>query len=291
MAFLFALLFILLILTFARQAWHNGVLTQYWGILGLAAGLVAGYIFFQYSGAILERLAPDRHLPLLPNVIASAVVGLIVYFIVRGIVKSVLSSAFGGESSLQELTDGMSGAILSLIPSVITVVILASGLRLGGTLMELRHLENICRPQVDFTTKNYPSWSFWAKWRDSVEKIPFVKEGLYFVDPISRVPERRIVCLLVASKKPDLFEFLKLDPATASIFKSDAMRDAMDSNEIAVLLNKYQHVTLIRHSMIEKVARDPEIEEALETLDLQLLIDGFMLSPEKQERLKRERVL
>jgi len=291
MAFLFALLFILLIIIFARQAWSNGVLTQYWGILGLAGGIGAGYIFFQNSAAILERLAPDRYLPLMPNVIASGVVGIIVYFITRGIVKSILSSVFGGDSSLQGLTDGMSGAVLSLVPSVITVVILASGIRLGGTLMELRHLEYICRPQVDFTTNKYPSWPFWAKWRDSVEEIPFLTTGLYPVDPISRVPERRIVDLLVASKKPDLLEFLQSDPATAAIFNSSTMQDVMTSDDIAILLNKFQHVTLIRHSMVEQAAYDPEVKEALEALDLQQLIDGFMLSPEKQERLKKERIL
>jgi len=286
MTFLFALLFFLLILVFARQAWYNGVLTQYWGILGLAGGLGAGYLFFQHSATILEHLAPDRYLPLIPNIIASGGVGLVVYFIVRTITKSILSSLFNPEGPLSGWTDGLRGAILSLIPSIITVLILVSGIRLGGTLMELRHLEYICRSEVDFSARGYPRWSAWAKWRDSVEGIPTLTTLLKPVDPVSRIPERRIVCLLVASEKPELLEFLQSNSQTAPILNSTPMQEAMTSERIALLLDNFQHVALIMHPLIRKAAHDPEATAALNNLNLQQLIDGFMLSPERQERIK-----
>lgn len=286
MTVLFAILFILLILLFARQAWHNGVLAQYWGILGLAVGLGAGYLFFRNSALILERLAPEYYLPLIPNVFASGAVGLVVYFIVRGIAKSMLSSMFGEDSLLNGWTDGFRGAVLSLVPSIVTVTILASGIRLGGTLLELRHLENICRPEVDFRTDKYPAWPVWASWRDSVEEIPFLLDGLDPLDPVSRVAERRVVDLLVASKKPDLLEFLRASPQTSAIFKSKGMQEVLVSKEITPLLAGYQHTSLITHPLIHQAAIDPDAQEALANLELQPLIDGFMLSPERQEKLK-----
>lgn len=287
MTFLFALLFVLLILVFARQAWHNGVLTQYWGILGLAGGIGAGYLFFQYSATLLERFAPDYYLPLVPNIIASGVVGVIIYFIVRGVAKSILSSLFGEGSLLHGWTDGLRGAILSLIPSLVTVAILVSGIRVGGTLLELRHLEYICRGDVDFTAAEYPRWPVWTKWRDSVEGIPTLTTWLKPVDPVSRLRERRAVCLLVASEKPELLEFLQSDPATEPIFNSTALQDAMASDRIAALLGNFQHVTLIMHPLIHEIALDPEAAEALDKLDLQALIDGFMLAPERQQQIKQ----
>ncbi|MFK5920555.1 MAG: hypothetical protein QM496_00125 [Verrucomicrobiota bacterium] len=291
MAFLFALFFALLILTFARQAWLHGVLVQYWGILGLAAGIAAGYLFFQNSAILLERLAPEYYLPLIPNVITSSVIGLAVYFIVRGFIKSILCSLFGEDSILNGWTEGLRGAILSLLPSLITVLIIASGIRAGGTLLELKHLENICRPKVNFSTKKYPSWPVWATWRDSVESIPFLVNTLKPLDPISRVNERRVVDLLVASKKPELLTFLRSAPETATIFSSKGMQDALASDDIITLLAKFQHVTLIQHALIRQAAEDPGAAKALADLELQPLIDGFMLSPERQQRLKTETVV
>ncbi len=291
MPFLFAFLFILLILIFARQAWHDGVLTQYWGILGLAGGIGVGYLFFQNSAILLERLAPEYYLPLIPNVIVSGVVGLVAYFIVRSIVKSILSGMFNEDSLLHGWTNGFRGAILSLVPSVITVGILASGIRLGGTLLELRHLENICRPEINFSTKKYPHWPVWAGWRDSVEGIPYLVDGLAPLDPVSRVKERRVVDLLVASKKPELLNYLRSAPETTAIFNSKAMQDALTSDDVAVLLSKYQHVTLITHPVIRQVVDDPDAAKALTDLELQPLIDGFMLSPERQKHIKTNTVV
>ncbi len=286
MTFLFAILFVLLILVFAHQAWHNGVLTQYWGILGLATGIGAGYLFFQYSAGLLERFAPDYDLPLIPNVIASGVVGMVAYFIVRGIAKSILSSLFGEGSLLHGWTDGLRGAVLSLVPSLVTVAFLVSGIRVAGTLLELRHLENICRAEVDFTTAEYPRWPGWAKWRGSVEGIPALTTALKPVDPVSRIRERRVVALLVASEKPELLDFFQSDPTTAPIFNSTAFQDAMASGDIDALLGNFQHVTLILHPLVHEVALDPEAANALDNLNLQALVDGFMLAPERQQRLR-----
>lgn len=291
MAFLFALFFVLLILTFARQAWLHGVLVQYWGIFGLAAGIAAGYLFFQNSAVLLERLAPTYYLPLIPNVITSSAIGLAIYFIVRGFIKSILCSLFGENSVMNGWTEGLRGAILSLLPSMVTVLIIASGIRVGGTLLELKHLEYISRPKVNFSTKKYPSWPVWATWRDSVEAIPFLVDGLKPLDPISRINERRVVDLLVASKKPELLTFLRSAPETAPIFSSKGMQDALVSDDILVLLAEYQHVTLIQHSLVRQAAKDPDAAKALADLELQPLIDGFMLSPERQQRIQTETVV
>jgi len=194
---------------------------------------------------------------------------------------------FGEGSFLHGWTDGLRGAILSLLPSLVTVAILVSGIRVGGTLLELRHLENICRDEANFTTAEYPRWPVWAKWRDSVEGIPTLTTWLKPVDPVSRIPERRVVCLLVASEKPELLEFLRADPATAPIFNSTVLQDAMASDHIAALLGNFQHVTLILHPLIHDVALDPAAAEALDRLNLQALVDGFMLAPERQEQIKQ----
>ncbi|MCF6311482.1 MAG: hypothetical protein L3J39_03440 [Verrucomicrobiales bacterium] len=291
MPFLFALLFILLIAGFARQAWHHGVLTQYWGICGLAGGIAAGYLFFQNSAIILERMAPDLHLPLIPNVIVSAVIGLLVYFVLRHYVKSFLSSLFGEETWLSGWTEGFRGAFLSLLPGIITVAILASGIRLSGTLLELRHLENICRPAANFTTKQYPHWPAFAKWRDAVEKIPFLTTALDPVDPVSRIKERLIVDLLVASKNPKLVDYLRASDPSSAIFKSKSMQTLLATEEITRLSQKFQHVTLILHPLVKTAAADPQNHDPLTDLQLQPLIDEFMLSPERQQTIKNQTVV
>ena len=288
MSIVFVILFASLVLLFARQAWHDGVLAQCWGILGLVGGLGAGYLFFHYSAGVLERFAPNRYALLLPKVLVSSVIGLVVYFLVRGIAKYLFTKWL--DSSLTDWSDGWRGAILSLVPSVITILFIVTGMRVGGTLLEFRHLENICRPKIDFPAHKYPRWPVWAAWRDSLEVIPVLPTLLGPIDSISRVPERRIVCLLVASKKPELFKYLQSDPLTATILNSSGLMEALGSDEVAALLENYQHVALIKHPLIHQAARDPSATKALGDLELRRLIDGFMLSPERQERIKNETV-
>ena len=66
------------------------------------------------------------------------------------------------------------------------------------------------------------------------------------------------------------------------------MKDVMLSDEIAALLKKLQHVALIKHPLVRQAAHDPNTGKALADLELQRLIDSFMLSPERQERFKND---
>lgn len=284
-----ALLALAFVIFIAARAWTHGVLKMFWAIIGLALGAAAGFFFFQNANALLSRLLPGRELGFSANIGFSIVVALIAYLVFRQLTKALLQKMFNPESILSGWAQGFRGAILSLIPSVLTVLVVGLALRMGGTLMELRAAERNCHPDIDYLAKVYPGWSVVTEWRDATERIPYVLEVYHPIDPISRPTERRIVLLLIATKKQPLFSYLEQHDDTSEIIAGPIFQSLMEDASIDELLKTRKHVALLRHQKVVDAASNAVLADPISDLDLPSIIDEFMLSEERQKLLESYR--
>ena len=283
---LLGLLPIILVVFLAARAWTHGVLKMFWAIIGLALGLAAGFFFFQNANALISRLMPGQELGFNAIVGGSIVIALIAYLVFRQLSKAILKTIFNPEGVLGGWTDGFRGSILSLVPSVITVLVLGLTLRMGGTLMELRAAEKNCHPDIDYSKNVYPGWSVVTDWRDAAERLPYTLDIYHLIDPISRPAERQLVLLLIASKKGELFAHLEKHDETSQIIADPIFQTLMEDAEVAKLLEARNHVALVRHPLVVTAASNNVLAERISDIKLRPIIDDFMLSEDRQKLLQ-----
>lgn len=270
----------------AARAWTHGVLKMLWAIIGLLLGAGAGVFFFQNSNALLSRWMPGTELGMNAIIIGSIITALIGYLLFRQLSKAILQKLFNPDGPFSGWAEGFRGAAISLVPSLITVAIVGLCLRMSGTLFELRRAELICAPDSAFLVENYPQWPTTTEWRDSMESLPYVIDLYSVVDPVSRRPERTLAMLLIACKNNGLKEHLESNNSTLPIVNGALFQALLSDTEIAALLAAQKHVALLRHPQIVASASNHVLADLARTLDLQDIIDGYMLSPSRQQMLR-----
>lgn len=280
---LLALVFVIFL---AARAWTHGVLKMFWAIIGLALGVAGGFFFFQQANALLSRLLPGHELGFNALIGCSVVVALICYLVFRQLSKAILQTLFNSEGLLSGWAEGFRGSLLSLVPSVLTVLVIGLALRMGGTLMELRAAERNCHADIDYLKNAYPGWSVVTDWRDAVERLPYALDIYYPIDPISRPAERQLVLLLIASKKEELFAYLEQQQELAPIIAAPPFQGLLENPDIGKLLAERNHVALLRHPEIVSVASNNVLANRISSIKIPAMIDEFMLSEQRQQLLQ-----
>lgn len=274
------LLFFAAILVFLFfRAWKHGVVGMLWGVTGALGGILVGLAAWDFFVKSLNLSNPVK-------AGVCFVIGLMGYAMIRQIAKSILQEIFDRDGPLHFFRGGPGGAILSLIPGLITIGIVAFCLRVGGTLADLDRFEKVSIEGVDFLTPNYPRRSIFSKWRDGVERIGPVGGVLEMADPLCPVAERNLAALLITTKKATLFNVLSQDPETRPLMTSPIFQALRADPEIHELNMTSRHVALMRNPKIQQAALDPSIRTDLLQLELHRVVDAFMLSPARQEMVK-----
>lgn len=275
----FILFAILLIAGLGIHAWKNGVVGMLWGIIGAVGGILGGV-------ALYHLLIAGLGLGFGVKLALAFLGGLVIYLVVRAVAKALLMSLFEPDGPLSFFADGFGGFLVSLVPSLLTVAVLTAGLRIGGTLVDLRRFELFSTPGRDFLAKHYPNRPLAARWRDGVEELPYVRDGLDIVEPIGRPAERNLVGLLILCKKPGIKRHFAEDPVTQPIFESSAFQDLLANEEIQDLNQKGERLALLRHPEVRSAALDKSLRPYLLDLELAKRVDEFLLSPGWQKLLE-----
>lgn len=268
-----------LISFFAVHAWKNGVVGMLWGVTGAMTGIAGGALLYRFS------LAP-LGLGFGAKLAIAFFAGLLIYLVARWIAKVVLIQLFEPDGWLHFLAEGFGAAVLSLVPSLLTIVILATGIRVGGTAADLRRLELLATPNANFLAKNYPKQPLAAEWRDGIESLPLVRDGLDWIEPLGRTPERTLVGLLIVSKKPAILRHLSEDPESRSVIASPTFQALLASEEVKTLNAAGERLRLLRHIEVRAAALDSALAGQLRELELNRLVDEFLLSPAWQQTLE-----
>jgi len=278
--------FLLLFLAIAGflfvRAYHEGVESMLWSSAAVVAGLIGGGIFYR----LLPGLLPDWEAGFRTRVLLTFLVALIPYLVVRFVAKRTLTAWFEPKGIFGGFSDGLWGGLLSLVPALLTIVILIFCIRIGGTWADLRRYEKVSIPGADLLERDYPRRPLLAKWRDGVEQLPFVVSGFGVVDRVNRIPERNLVGLLITTKKEELYEHLSEDPESKLVFETLSFLRLLQDPEVKQLNVDRQHFALLKHVAVRATARDPAIREKLRELELHRLVDEFMLSPDRQSILE-----
>ncbi len=271
----FVLVALILVVSLGVQAWKNGVVGMLWGIIGVAGGILGGAaIYHLFIGGLALSFGVKLAL--------AALAGLVIYLIVRALAKAMLMGLFQPDSPLSFFADGFGGMLVSLIPSLLTVAVLAAGMRIGGTLSDLRRFELFATQGREFLAKDHPPRPLAAQWRDGLESLPRVRDGIDVVEPFGRPAERNLVGLLTLSKKPALAKYLAEEPATRPVIESPPFQSLLANEAIRALNAKGDRLALLRHPDLRAAALDPAIRPTLTEMELARLIDGYLLSPEWQ---------
>ena len=273
----FALLFIAIAAYLLVRAFRYGVVLMLSGSLGIAAGIFAGWFVYNQLPNLMPSIESFR-----TQLLISFGVGVAAWLVVRVSVKKLLKILFDPGGLFGKASDGPGGAILSLIPILLTLSIVIIAVRVTGTWAELRRFEKISVPGSEILAKDYPARPRTAEWRDGIEKLPLVAGVFEPIDHFSQIPKRNLVALLITSKKGDLFKHLSEDPETGPIIVSDGFAGLMAEPEIRELINAREHVDLLFNDKISAVSESGELRESLKELKLYRLVDAYMLAPERQ---------
>lgn len=277
-----ALLAASFVIFLAFRAWTHGALKMFWAVVGMSLGAAAGVLCFQHANSLL----PGEELSTNLVAMLSVFVALVAYLIFRQLAKSVLQKLFNADGPLSGWAEGFRGALLSLIPSLFTVIVVTTCLRMGGTLLELRSAEKICHPDASWLADTYPGWPMTTEWRDAAESLPYVLPVMDPFDPISRLPERTLVLLLVASKKEELFSSLKSHPSVGPLVNGALFQGLLEDEAIGKMLDERKHVTLLRNQQVVDAASNRVLADFTRELQVRQIIDDFMLSDKRQELLR-----
>lgn len=273
--YLFLVVSLAIVIGFAVRAWNYGVVNAVWGVIGACGGLIGGFVVYRLVLADLEFGLPAK-------LALAFVAGLLVYFVVRGLVKWFLESLFEPNGALQFFVDGIGGVMLSLIPSLLTVAIIAGGLRIGGTLTELRRYEYLATPNRYLKASQYPEKPLATRWRDGMEAIPGFQQGIDGAGLLAPLPDRNLVGLLIVTKKPALKKHLEENLESQPIFEDELFIALLENESVKALNEAGNRVGLLQHSEVAAAVANPELRSRLEELELSRLVDDYLLSPEWQ---------
>jgi len=273
---------LLVIVGFAASAWKYGVTHQMSGVLSSCGGIIVGMLCFTKTPKLIESWS-GLSLSNMLIVVLSFVIGLIAFFILKLIFHAVLTAIFNADSPLHHLSAGFGGALASLIPSLVLLAVLATGIRMTGTLMELRNLQHVTRAETYFSKNTYPKWPFLTRCRDEIEKIPLLARTFDMADPISKREVRNLTALLIASKNQEFVAHFQTTSKTSSIVDSEAFQEAGDDEDVRKINDANNRPGLLMNSVIQNQARSTSIRSELRDLDIIEVIDSYLLSPGKLE--------
>jgi len=240
---------------------------------GLLAMVIALYLipvigYSAFEGGVNWKL----------NVGIAAGLGLVVMVICRFIFGAIFRRLMGGESRLNSLMDGFAGGVLSLVPSIVGILLMFTGFRVAGTVMELNYTASLAREGVIEMAGKIPPYPKETGWRNMIEKIPVVPTVLDVIDPFSNRANRNAAAMVIVGGSGSLRSFMKQQPESSEIANVNILGLLASDEEIAELVTRQDRAGLVLHPKVRQTASNPELNGPLRKLNLQRSLEGFVES-------------
>jgi len=273
----FTTLALMLFAIIAGIAFVRGVLRLIFGTIALGIGAVAAYYVYLNAPDYIE--SPRGIL------IAAITSGLVTYIAARYLIINVLLRPFIGD---KKGSVGKVGALVSLIPTTVLVLVLASGFRLTGTVMEMEQLGNTVTAENGEEVEN--GWL--AHWRQAMDNDRLAR-FLEKVDPFVEKGRAALVNLLISGRDKDASrELVAYDKDTEKIVDSPAMKKLQSDPEIRELVESGEYVQLLQHPKVRRAVRESDLGEHLKSIDIPGSLEKALYSEKSDSRPKvRKRVL
>jgi len=200
---------------------------------------------------------------------------LVCYVVVLLVGLWILKLLFARDSWLHWMGHGLVGGLLSLFPSAVAVFFLFWCVRVGGTLIELNYAALVSRPGIENYAGGIRPMPFPARWRDSVESLPFVATIFDAIDPFSNRVHRNAAALAVMHRSPALLAFLVDDPEVEPLLSSPKVRDTLRDAGVADRILGGDRVGLALHPDIRALGEDRDLARDFRRLRPRALLARF----------------
>lgn len=258
-------------LVMAVRAWRKGALESIWSLASWGSGASAGWWIYHNAPELLAKYA-DVRLVQGAAFVASLIMAVVTFALVRKLARTVLDRLFGPETVLGGWMYGGTGSILSLLPSFALIVLVALGIRFTGTLLELRQIDGLTASREQWTKENLPEENLLARWRDAIEGLPKGADVLDLVDPVSTVQRRNLAAVLLASFNPYVRSKLWDWPEIREIATHPQVRQMVENdlemNELIAGQSAYwKYCRLLNHPTVTQALGDERLRKALTGVD------------------------
>lgn len=209
---------------------------------------------------------------------ASLGLGFVVAVILRLIFGWFFNRLFGGDSQYSWMTDGLFGGFLSLIPSLAGVMLMFTGFRVAGTVLELNYTASLARQGIVDMAGKIPPYPGVARLRNTIESFPVLPDVLDLMDPFSHRVHRNTAALVIIGDVGPLSSYLLQQPETAEFAGNDIFDEHSSDPEIRAVLKNHDWAGLVLHPKIRQTVLNSELNGALRKLKLQRSLEGFVES-------------
>ncbi len=286
----FVLVGTLFTLWMAARAWKKGAMDLIWTITSWTGGAAAGFWTYHNGGKLLKDYA-GLELGSGMAVLASFVLGVVVFAVVRAVSKQFFTKVFGPETAAGRWMFGGTGSILSTLPSLAVLIFLGLVIRTSGTLTELHQIDRVMKNQDLWSAATYPREPMPARWRNGVENLPHAEAVLDLFDPLSSVTRRNLAMILAGSYNPYLRQKLRQWPATARAASHPSVVYLVESNlEVTEILagvkGDWKYLRLLKHETLREALRDKSLRRELSKMDAAGEIRAILTGQEPQPRKK-----
>jgi hypothetical protein len=179
-----------------------------------------------------------------------------------------IKKLFNPDSPLHRLVDGVPGGILSIGPSLVTLVLFFTCVRAAGTVQELNYLDSLAQPGLDRAGGHFPPPPPSIAWRNALERLPFVADLLDRIDPFSRRAPRHAAAMLIVSGSVELRAYLLGRPATGILLESKRWPALATDPTVAAAREQRDRVALVTAPAMQAAALEADLRPALEALVL-----------------------
>lgn len=274
---LLAAFFVLIAFIYSMR---EGVVSLLTSGLALAVGVAVFLVCFKLGPAAARQFL-DIDLTWKFLLAVSGGLAALLFLISRFIFSAILRALFNRDGFLHPLSDGIGGGLLSIGPSLLTVVVFFLCVRLAGTVLELNYIDSLARPGITAMGGSIPPYPMSVRWRDGLDSLPFLGDGLDLVDPISRRGPRNVAALVLALDGPSLQIHLKREIETGPLAElSDSWAEVAADPAVARANEKMDRVALLIAPAVQDAAEDLAIRRKLRRLVLRPTISEFVKSIE-----------
>ena len=287
---LFVIAGTLFTLMMAMRAWRKGAMESLWSLASWGGGATAGWWMYNSAPQLLDQYA-DVRLNQGAAFVASLVMAVLTFALVRKLARSLLDRVFGPGTLLGGWMYGGTGSILSTLPSFAMIVILALGIRVSGTMLELGQIDRLTSAHEKWTKENLPEENLLARWRDAIEGLPRGAAVLDLVDPVSTVPRRNLAAILLASFNPYVRSRLGDWPGMGEIASHPGVRQLVERdlelNElIAGQSAEWKYYRLLRHPKVTATLADDKLRRALTEVHAASELRALLTGQSPKRRLR-----
>lgn len=256
----------LILLYFTIRAWKFGVFHPLTTALSLAASVAAGFFTYDNIAPLLEKLGTSSSQGIILG--CTAIIALLVFLFLRTCGHHLSANAYDPDGLSGKLFGGTIGALLSLLPAILVIAVVATGLRRVATIAELRYIDT-CSTLYSTGRTIYPDTPYFVKLGGALESIPRSTLFLDRVDPSCQTAKRHLVGLGLISRNYDLYLSIGTGHAGANeIYADPRVTRLLEALPVTKLLDARNHEGALADTSVQKTAELPDLADKLEEIDV-----------------------